>query len=171
MLMPQMWVNAQSDTVNWTYYCSCDTDLHFNNAVIGSGDAAEREETADGAQKDIFGGSVIWTWRIKKKTLCTLYFFHWWGMRISLILQLWDGATGWMQMWQKLTRTKEIRDTAWWAQNNAVTLCLCFVQVQFHSLLSKMYFWFQNPTLELSELLLFYSLPKDIKNTCTAPCS
>lgn len=71
MLMPQMWVKAQSDTVNWTYYCSCDTDLHFNNPLIGLGDTAEREKTADGAQRDIFEGYE----ELKKQQLCTQSFF------------------------------------------------------------------------------------------------
>lgn len=45
MLMSQMWVSARSDTVNWTHYHSCDTDLHFNEGCRGGGESVQSRQT------------------------------------------------------------------------------------------------------------------------------
>lgn len=57
----------------------------FQQGCNWFGDAAEREEDADGAQRDIFRGSAIWTRRMEKKTLG----FSWWGVWADLVLQQW----------------------------------------------------------------------------------
>lgn len=58
----------------------------FQQGCNWFGDAAEREEDADGAQRDIFRGSAIWTRSMEKKKALG---FIWWGLWADLVLQQW----------------------------------------------------------------------------------
>lgn len=58
----------------------------FQQGCNWFGDAEEREEDADGAQRDIFRGSAIWTRRMEKKKALG---FIWWGVWADLVLQQW----------------------------------------------------------------------------------